>query len=93
MSCRVRVDPETAGLVGVRRCRRQEGSGAQGHSLVVSGDEVVHGQVEVQLLRWPIRPSRSHIVVGSLEGERDTGPITAQALLRVVAVIDDVLTQ
>jgi len=59
----------------------------------VSGDEVVHGQVEVQLLRWTVRPSRSHIAVGSLEGERDAGPITAQALPRVVAVIGDVLTQ
>jgi len=59
----------------------------------VCGDEVIHGQVEVKLLGWPIRPSRRNIVGGSLEGERDAGPITAQALPGVVAVIGEVLTQ
>jgi len=93
MSRRVRVDPEATGLVRVGGSCRQEGSGAQGNGLVVSGDEVVHGQVEVKLLRWTVRPSRSHIVVGSLERERDAGPIATQALPGVVSVIGDVPTQ
>src|ERR1035437_1710166 len=71
MPSRVRIDPETAGLARLGFARRREGSGPQGERALVSCDEVVHRQVEVKLLRRPVRPSGSHVVGGALKGQRD----------------------
>jgi len=71
MASRVRIDPETAGLVRLGCVRRGEGCGAQGERSPVRRDEVVHRQVEVQLLRRPVGPLWRYVVCGALKSQRD----------------------
>lgn len=65
MSGRVRVDLEP--LIRCRVVRLLQQCGAKVHSLFVGGGEILDVQVEVNLLRRPVRPLRPDMVRSELD--------------------------